>query len=96
MSKEPIHMPYDEFASNLENLFERVAAKKETIVVEKANGTRAVLKPAPATKVARRAKTADREAFRRAFGAWQDIVDADTLKKDLAAGRGSRRRPVRL
>ncbi len=98
MSEKAAPMPYEEFASNLEDVFERVARERKAIVVEKRNGIRAVLKPAPIKATGRRrGRSVDSgEAFEAAFGGWKGIVDGDRLKKDVAASRGSRRPPVKL
>ncbi len=53
-------------------------------------------KPASKRKTRRASTKADYEAFRSAFGGWKDIVDADSLKKDLESSRGSDRPSVSL
>jgi hypothetical protein len=80
-------------------LVEEVRRSAEPRVLRRDREDLAILtpvKPAP-TGRPRRVKTkADYEAFRSAFGAWKDIVDAAVLKEDLASARGSDRPPVRL
>jgi hypothetical protein len=68
-----------------------------TVVVEKENGERAVVKALRSTRRRRREKTeADYEAFRSAAGGWKD-VDTDKLIEDVYADRRiSDRPPVEL
>lgn len=76
MAKEVAHISFDEFAANVAGVFDRVIAGNESVVVEKPNGVRAVLQPAP-RKGTRRGRTrADYEAFLAAAGSWKD-VDTD-------------------
>jgi hypothetical protein len=99
MTKRPISISYKKFASNLDSFFERVALKNETIIVEKPNGDRVVLKPASATKATRRRRrrtAADYEAFLSSAGSWKD-VDTDKLIKDIYESRRiSSKPPVEL
>ncbi len=53
-------------------------------------------KPATRAKPKRITTKTDYEAFRSTFGGWKGIVDADALKTDLAAARGSDRPSPRL
>ncbi|MSP14842.1 MAG: type II toxin-antitoxin system Phd/YefM family antitoxin [Chloroflexi bacterium] len=101
MSKELTHIPFDEFAANLSELFDRVVHERETIIVARNDGTSAVLKPLPAPKMQRASKIhlhkkteADYAAFFSAAGSWKDLIDAEAFKEEIAAGRGSERRPV--
>ncbi|MBI3942654.1 MAG: hypothetical protein HY326_06525 [Chloroflexi bacterium] len=102
MSKELTHVPFDEFVTNLLDLFDRVVHEHETVIVEREDGTRAILKSVRARKLRRRQKTeADYEAFRSSAGGWKD-VDTDKLIEDIYANRRladrriSNRPPVEL
>jgi hypothetical protein len=97
MAKALIRIPFEEFATNPAGVFDRVVANRETIVVEKDNGSAAVLRPAP--KRRRRSRTisdADWQAFLSSAGGWSD-VDTDKLVKDIYESRNlSPRRQVEL
>ena len=99
MARELVRVPYEDFAANPDRLFERVVHKRQTIVVEKADGSRAVLKPAPSRRPARQRRATagvDYESFRSAAGGWKDI-DTDRLIADIYANRRiSDRPPVQL
>lgn len=99
MAKELMNIPYEEFASNLESLFERVARENEVIMVEKPDGARVVVKPVTGTKATRRRRVrtkADYEAFLSSAGSWKD-VNTDKLIKDIYESRRiSSRPPVKL
>ncbi len=92
MTKETHPIPFDEFARNLETLFERVIRENETVVVETADGERAVLKPAATTRRLREKTEADLAAFLSSAGGWQD-VDVDAFLKDNYESRRTRSRP---
>src|SRR3989304_6569689 len=81
-----------------QRLFVAAVRKRRTVVVEKSDGARAMLKPVAAKSPRRlRAKaTTGNEAFCGALGGWKGLVDGERLKKDLASTRGSRRPPARL
>lgn len=85
MAKELVCIPYKEFVSNPESLFERVVLKNETIVVEKPGGARVMLKPAATRAKRRRRKRtkADYEAFLSSAGGWKGLVDTEKLKEDI-------------
>ncbi|MCL4458715.1 MAG: hypothetical protein M1136_03835 [Chloroflexi bacterium] len=80
-------------------IVEEVRRTDEARVLRRDDEDLAILMPAkPGSKhKPKPIKTrADYEAFCSAFGGWKGIVDADTLKRDLASARGSDRPPVRL
>ncbi|MBI4319079.1 MAG: hypothetical protein HY675_11370 [Chloroflexi bacterium] len=80
-------------------IVEELRKSEEPRVLRRASEDLAILTPVPSGSE-RKPKPAKRKAayraFRSAFGAWKDIVDADTLKDNLASSRGSDRPPVRL
>ena len=93
MAKALIRIPFDEFATNPAGVFDRVTTNRETIVVEKDNGSAAVLKPAPNRR--RRSGTiseADWQAFLSSAGGWSD-VDTDKLVEDIYESRNLSPRP---
>ena len=99
MAKEVVRIPFAEFAANPAGVFDRVVAGNEPVLVEKPDGARAVLTPAPSHKARRRSRiltAADYAAFRSAAGAWAD-VDTDKFLEDIYADRrASDRPPVEL
>ena len=99
MTRELRHMSFEEFTTDIARVFERVTGAKETVVVERENGTAAVLKPLAARRSprARRVVTeADWEAFLSSAGGWQDL-DTDKLVANIYESRRiSSRPPVEL
>lgn len=78
---------------------EEVRSTQDPCLLKRDGEDLAVLMPAERAqkgKPTRSVATADHEAFRSAFGGWKGLVDADVLKRDLAATRGSGRPPVTL
>ncbi|MBI2953071.1 MAG: hypothetical protein HYY30_02065 [Chloroflexi bacterium] len=98
MGREPKPMDIGDLPELL-RVVEEVRKTQVPRVLRRNKEDLAILMPAGHITRSRpkRVKTkVDREAFRSAFGAWKDIVDADALKRDLASARGSRRPPVEL
>lgn len=96
MVKEPAHISFEEFAADPVAVFERVTADNEPVVVERRDGTAAVLKPVARRRRARRGRVItdeDWEATLATFGAWQEIVDAEKLKRDIAESQRISTRP---
>ena len=90
MAKETVHIPLDQFVTDVRAVFELVAATGESVVVDRADGVSAVLRPAPARKPGRAKRTvsaADYEAFLKSAGSWYD-VDTEALKQDIEESRG--------
>ncbi|MSP12044.1 MAG: hypothetical protein EXR62_03700 [Chloroflexi bacterium] len=98
MSKELTHIPFDEFAAHLSDLFDRVVYEEQAVIVEREDGTCAIFMPLHSRKMRRRQKTeADYAAFRSSVGAWKELVDVEKLKEDIYASRNiSSRPPVEL
>src|SRR5438093_1336621 len=93
MSKEVAHIPYDEFAANLESIFSRVARDNAAVVVEKPDGARAVLKPLHTSRKTARDRVpseADYAAFLASAGGWKGLVDTEQLKEDIYESRRRR------
>jgi hypothetical protein len=82
----------------LRRIVEEVRATRQPRVLRAGNEDVAVLTPLlPARSRRRRGKTKeDYDAALGAFGGWKDLVDAEQLKADLKAARGSNRPPVEL
>ena len=98
MAKET-HVSFTDLATNLAALFDRVTQNRETIIVEREAGERAILKPVTAVRAARRRRisAADRAAFLASAGGWKGLVDTEKLKRDIAESRMlSTRPPVEL
>jgi hypothetical protein len=99
MAKELRRIPFAEFETDPAGVFERVVDEREAVVVEKDNGSAAVLRPLPARKASRRRRVvtdADYAAFLSSAGGWAE-VDTEKLKHDIAESRRlSSRPPVEL
>ncbi len=97
MNKELRKIPFDEFATNLARIFDRVVTENVPSVVEGKGKKMAILKPMRASSRRRRRKTrADYEAFLSAAGSWHK-VDTDRLVSDIYESRRlSSRPPVQL
>ena len=81
----------EEFAANVEEIFERVVGGNETIVVRSAEGKLALIKPMSSV---RRKPKAGREAdpFLAAAGSWHDF-DVDTFLRNNRESRDLSARP---
>jgi hypothetical protein len=79
----------------LARLAGQVRASKRPLFLRDAEETVAVLMPVSHPKPPRRRTPteADYQAFLSSFGAWKGIVDAEQLKRDIAASRGIAPRP---
>ncbi len=99
MPKSTVHIPLEDFVTDVRAVFERVAATGESVVVDRADGVSAMLRPAPLRKQARTRRTvsaADYAAFLGSAGGWQDI-DTEALKRDIEESRSlPPRAPVEL
>ncbi|MSQ28082.1 MAG: hypothetical protein EXR51_08100 [Dehalococcoidia bacterium] len=99
MPKETVHIPLDQFVADVRAVFERVAATGESVVVDRADGVSAVLRPAPGrrqVRIKRGLTAAGHEAFLRTAGGWHD-VDTEALKRNIEESRGlPPREPVEL
>lgn len=95
MAKELRRMPFDEFATNLARILDRVVNDNEAVVVEKDDEPVVIVKPARPSKArAFRKKTAeDYEAFLSSAGGWRDLVDTEKLKADITESRKISTRP---
>ncbi len=94
------HISFEELASNVTAVLNKVREERRTVVVEYANGEKLVIKPMlPAKKSVRRSgkrSKADIEAFRASAGTWQD-EDVDTFIHNIYESRqNSSRPPVEL
>ncbi len=95
MAKETAHIPLEEFATDARAIFERVAATRKSVVVERSDGVSAVLRPTPPRRhlaAGRAISTADHKAFLESAGGWAD-VDTDALKRDIDESRNLPPRP---
>lgn len=75
-------------------LAEEVRSSNEPRLLRRDNEDVAIIVPAKRRRARPDKTTADEAAFRSAFGAWRDLVDAETLKANLASTRGSDRPSV--
>ena len=86
MTRAPIHVSAEEFASNVDSFLSRVLETGETVVVEADTGAQAEVRPVSTRQrvsVARRRTPgpADLAAFLSAAGSWSDVDDAEFLRK---------------
>src|SRR5690242_19908980 len=86
MTRAPIHVSAEEFASNVDSFLDRVLETGETVVVETDSGARAEVRPLPTKQrvpFTRRHPPgpADLAAFLAAAGSWSDIDDTEFLRK---------------
>ncbi len=86
MTRAPIYVSAEEFASNVDSFLNRVIQSGETVVVETDSGARAEVRPVPTRHrvpyTRRRIPTpADLAAFLAASGSWSDIDDTAFLRK---------------
>lgn len=86
---------FDEFAKNLDRIFEHVISEGESIVIEDGEGKLVEVKPVAPAKARRVVTKEDDEAFLSAAGGWAD-VDIDSFLKDIYESRKSSRPPVEL
>lgn len=96
MAREAVHIPLEEFATDARAIFERVATTRKSVVVERSDGVRAVLRPTPPRKSItdnRPVSAADYEAFLKSAGGWKD-VDTEALKRAIDESRGLPPRPA--
>lgn len=79
-------------------LAEEVARTGSRRVLSRDGEAIAVLAPArPKRRLKAKVLTPEqREAFLASAGGWVGLVDAEQLKRDIKAARGSRRKPVEL
>jgi hypothetical protein len=86
-------IPFEEFADNLVEIFERVIDKDEAVLVESDTGALVEVRPVAHTNLPRHEKTAeDYEAFLATAGGWAD-VDVDTFLKHNDESRRLNTRP---
>ena len=89
----------DELESDILSILDHVVHKNEPVLIERDGSEIALLHPVASGQTRRRAEeqeAADLRASLSAAGGWQGLVDAEALKKRIAAARGSRRPPVPL
>ena len=93
MTKELSPIPFEEFSTNLSSLFEQVIRESKSVVVENAEGERAVLEPINSSKRKNRVRSeADHNALLAAAGSWKD-EDIDTFLKNNEESRRLNTRP---
>ena len=98
MAKEITRLTLEEFAANVTAVFDRVVTHKEPVLMEKSDGSKAVIRPVLRGKASRKRAitTADYDAFLSSAVGWKD-VDTEALKKAIYESRGlSSRAPVEL
>ena len=89
----------DELESDILSILDHVIHKNEPVVIERDGSEIALLHPVASEQTRQQAKEQDAANLRAslsAAGGWQGLVDAEALKKRIAAARGSRRSPVML
>jgi hypothetical protein len=95
MGRAVRHIPFDELANSLTDVFDRIVREHVSVVVEREGNPIAVVSPiTPRTsKRGRHTKTAaDHEAFLAAAGSWAK-VDIDTFIQEIYEGRERSSRP---
>lgn len=80
---------------DLLRIAEEVRDSNEARILKRDDEDIAVLKPV-ARKGRARSSKADYEAFVSAAGSWKGLVDADAVKEEIKASRGSDRASVSL
>lgn len=92
-------IPYDEFATHLDEIIERIVRTRETVVVEAGEDVLITIQSTDDGQfMTDRGSTKTREdldAFLASAGSWKD-VDTDQLIENIYAGRKSSRPPVDL
>ena len=95
-TSKPTPIPYRELATNLDEVFARVAHTNESFVVIGDDGTHVMIAPVRADMRRKSSKVDPDEAFERAFGGWRGVIDGEELKAEIRATRSSRRPAVEL
>lgn len=99
MPKELRRIEYDELATNLRRVFDRLMSDNEAVVVEKEGRELAVLKPLRSTKIRRPRKASaakvaqSKDGILQATGGWKDIVDTEAFKAYIYKRRRTSSRP---
>ena len=75
----------------LVRIVEAVRSSRQPQVLRRDNEDVALVVPLPARRKRRRGTAADHAAVLATAGSWKDLVDAEALKEQLAAERGSDR-----
>ena len=83
----------DEPESDILGILDHVVHKNEPVLIERDGSEIALLHPVISEQTRRRVEERDASDLRTslsAAGGWQGLVDAEALKKRIAAARGSR------
>ena len=98
ISASPI--PFDDFARDVEAVFNRVVHSHEEVLIENDKGEVALLRRVSPKKRPKRRRVitdADHQAFLSSLGGWKDLVDTDKLIENIYESRSiSSRPPVEL
>jgi len=97
MEKQLKHIPFEEFADNLAEIFNEVINEHETVVVESKYGELIEVKPiTPASPRRRDKNQEDEAAFLSSAGAWADVDIDSFLKANEESRRLNTRPPIEL
>ena len=92
MDKELRKISFNEFATNLARIFDRVISDNIGLIIEKEGNARVILKPVRSRRKLRKKSAADYKAFLSAAGSWA-ALDTDRLVADIYASRSQSSRP---